>query len=183
MPRPTISQRIALEGGDEVKRQLNELGETGKKAFQKLQDAARGNESLNALSPTFEGLRARAAELGITFGQLGSRIHNVGGAVRETAVAGGILATAIAGTLVDQPNEGQLTIQMCVVDAVADDEHVGYGETDEIRIDCHFAATWLVDKRASEDGRCSLLAEQIARVKKRPSCIYDVVNKQYRAAG
>jgi uncharacterized phage infection (PIP) family protein YhgE len=99
MPRPTISQRIALEGGDEVKRQLNELGEAGKKAFQKLQESAKAAETLNGVSPTLESLRAKAGELGFSFGRLGATIHGVGGSIRETAVAGGLLATAIAGVV------------------------------------------------------------------------------------
>ena len=71
---------------------------------------------------------------------------------------------------------------MCVVDTIADDENVGYRETGEIRINCHLAAARLVDKRTGEDTRHLSLAEQVARVKKRAPCIYDVVNKQYDAA-
>ena len=77
--------------------------------------------------------------------------------------------------LLDHPNKRQLPKLMCVVDPIADDERVGYGEADEIRIDRHFATTWLVDKRTGEDSRCLLPAEQIARVKKRPPRIHDVV--------
>ena len=69
--------------------------------------------------------------------------------------------------LVDHPDEGQLATLMCVVDPVADDENVGYGETDEIRINCNFAATRVVDKRTGQDTRCFLLADQVARIQER----------------
>jgi len=72
---------------------------------------------------------------------------------------------------------------MCVVDAVADDKNVGYRETNEIKVNYHFTAARLVDKRAGEDARHLPLAEQLARVKKRASCIHDVVNEQHGAAG
>src|SRR5215471_5122358 len=72
---------------------------------------------------------------------------------------------------------------MCVVDAIADDENVGDGETDEIRVNCDLAATRFVDKRTGKDTRCFLLADQVARMQKRAARVYDVVNKQHRAAG
>ena len=36
-----IRQQIGLDGGDQVKQQLNDLGDAGKAAFQKLQDEPR----------------------------------------------------------------------------------------------------------------------------------------------
>src|SRR5215472_16282962 len=72
---------------------------------------------------------------------------------------------------------------MCVVDAIADDENVGYGEPDEIRVNCDLAATRFVNKRTGKDTRCFLLANQVARVQKRAARVYDVVNKQHGAAG
>src|SRR5215472_13117951 len=91
-------------------------------------------------------------------------------------------ASGLTG-LVHHPNEGQLAILMCVVDATADDENVGYGETDEIGVNCHLAATRFVDKCTGKDTRCFLLADQVARMQKRAARVYDVVNKQHGAAG
>ena len=85
--------------------------------------------------------------------------------------------------LVEHPDEGQLAILMCVVDPLADDENVGYGETDEIRINCNFAATRLVDKRTGQDTRCFLLADQVARIQERAARVDNVIDKQHGAAG
>ena len=48
MARPTISQRIALEGGDQIKRALADLGKAGEDAFGKLQKAG---EKVNLSGP------------------------------------------------------------------------------------------------------------------------------------
>ena len=66
-------------------------------------------------------------------------------------LAAGYFGASGLTRLVDHPNEGQLAILMCVVDAIADDENVGYGETDEIRVNCNLAAARFVDKRTGKD--------------------------------
>jgi hypothetical protein len=48
MARPTISQRIALEGADQVKRALADLGKAGEDAFAQLQKAG---EKVNLSGP------------------------------------------------------------------------------------------------------------------------------------
>jgi hypothetical protein len=42
MARPTISQRIALVGSEEVKRAFAELGKAGEEAFAQLQRSSTG---------------------------------------------------------------------------------------------------------------------------------------------
>lgn len=44
MAKNTITQTIALEGGEEIERQLRKIGEAGEQAFSKLGNATKGTE-------------------------------------------------------------------------------------------------------------------------------------------
>jgi hypothetical protein len=94
MARPTISQRIALEGADQVKRTLADLGKAGEDAFAQLQ---KGGEKVNLSGPasaienatkrasaTVDELRQRIAASGTTAAQSGSGFTQFGGAVQAT---------------------------------------------------------------------------------------------------
>lgn len=59
-----ITQRIALEGGKEIKSQLDDLGKAGQDAFKKLQDAAGASAALSRLQPILDQLRAKLEALG-----------------------------------------------------------------------------------------------------------------------
>src|SRR6202158_5235311 len=66
--RDTISQRIALEGGAEVKQQLQDLGKTGEAAFKQIQDAtATSTGGLSRLGSAFTGIFASFRSAGAAF--------------------------------------------------------------------------------------------------------------------
>ena len=80
MARPTISQRIALEGADEIKKALGDLGKAGEDAFAQLQKAG---EKFNLGNPTaaIEQLGKRA---GASIDDLRQRILGAGGAAAQS---------------------------------------------------------------------------------------------------
>ena len=86
MARASIIQRIALEGADEIKRALAEIGKAGEQALRKIQDAGKGAD----FAKEFTG----------EFGKIEEAAHRFGNAIREVtgSVAGNItnLATAAA---------------------------------------------------------------------------------------
>ncbi|TIL34322.1 phage tail tape measure protein [Mesorhizobium sp.] len=75
----TIKQRIALDGGKELKRELEEFGAAGRKAFKELQDAA---AQTKGLSPGFfnslKQAEAQIKSLAQSFNEAGKAIQNVG---------------------------------------------------------------------------------------------------------
>jgi hypothetical protein len=94
MARPTISQRIALEGGDQIKRALADLGKAGEDAFARLQKAG---EKVNLSAPaaaieqagkrasaTVYELRQSISSAGGTAAQSGAGFTQFGGAVAAT---------------------------------------------------------------------------------------------------
>lgn len=76
---PTIKQRIELDGGKELKRELEEFGAAGKKAFKELQAAA---EATKGLPPGFftslKNAEAQIKSLGKTVAETGKQIQNIG---------------------------------------------------------------------------------------------------------
>ena len=80
-------------------------------------------------------------------------------------------------------DEGQMSILVCVVDTITDDENVWYRETDEIDLDGHFPTARLVHQRACEDARCLLVAEEVARIKESSPSINDIIDEQHSSAG
>ncbi|RWB85911.1 MAG: phage tail tape measure protein [Mesorhizobium sp.] len=76
---PTIKQRIELDGGKELKRELEEFGAAGRKAFRELQAAA---EQTKGLSPGFfnslKRAEAQIKSLGEQFAKTGKQIQDVG---------------------------------------------------------------------------------------------------------
>ncbi|RWO29569.1 MAG: phage tail tape measure protein [Mesorhizobium sp.] len=75
----TIKQRIALDGGKELKRELEEFGAAGRKAFKELQDAA---AQTKGLSPGFfnslKQAEVQLKSLAQSFNEAGKAIQNVG---------------------------------------------------------------------------------------------------------
>ncbi|SIT52645.1 conserved membrane hypothetical protein [Mesorhizobium prunaredense] len=75
----TIKQRIELDGGKELKRELEEFGAAGRKAFKELQDAA---AQTKGLSPGFfnslKQAEAQIKSLAQSFNEAGKAIQNVG---------------------------------------------------------------------------------------------------------
>lgn len=70
----TISQRITLEGGDEVKKQLEALGKAGEKSFKQLQDAAQKSKvdpaQYAAIQKNLDGLIGTGTKLANQFLEL-----------------------------------------------------------------------------------------------------------------
>src|SRR5690242_8158887 len=93
MARPTISQRIALEGGEQIKRALAYLGQVGEAAFAKLQ---RAGEKVNLTAPV-GALSASAKTASATIEELRQRMAGVGGAASQSgsgfAAFGGLVQT------------------------------------------------------------------------------------------
>src|SRR5580693_4120445 len=76
-----------------------------------------------------------------------------------------------------------MPILICVVDTITDDENVRYGEADQINFHGHFPAARLVHQRAGDDTRCLPFPEEVARIKKGPPGINDIVHEQHGSAG
>ena len=64
MAKKTITQRIALEGGDEIRKGLKELGDAGQDAFKKISDSANSSKFGEQLSPRIRQIEGEARELG-----------------------------------------------------------------------------------------------------------------------
>ena len=79
MARPTISQRIALEGGDQIKRALADLGKAGEDAFSQLQKAG---EKVNLTGPRRDRSRDQAASA--TVDELRQRLVGIGGVAAQS---------------------------------------------------------------------------------------------------
>lgn len=100
MAEKTIRQRIALEGGDEVKERLEAIGKAGREAFEKLKEAVKDTTSatsgisgaINDIRKDFAKFRAEAAKVGAAVGDVGS---SMAGVVRNV----GMFAAAITGAI------------------------------------------------------------------------------------
>jgi phage-related protein len=104
----TISQRIALEGAEDILKQLAELGQAGEKAIQQIQEATGGaSPALTGLSAVAETVRGAFTRIGTDlapvrarFAELGEAAHEVGTRLTEVASIFGVgLAAGIAGGL------------------------------------------------------------------------------------
>lgn len=79
MARKTIKQRIALDGGKELQKELEQLGEKGAQAFKLLQEAAdqvKGPSS--AFLKSLDDAQKKLAEVGKRFRQIGDDIQKAG---------------------------------------------------------------------------------------------------------
>jgi phage-related protein len=97
--RDSITQRIALDGGNEVKSQLEQIGAAGKKAFRDLFDAASSSGAIDKIGKTFDSIKTKAAEIGGAFGDLGSSIGELGSKIEGTALRIGAVVGAIAAAV------------------------------------------------------------------------------------
>jgi phage-related protein len=109
----TISQRIALEGGDEVRRQFQELGKQGADAFAQLEKAGRDirfekiGQSAKELGEGLKQVGSAGAQAGKqvqdAFSQTGATLNNAGedasgfGARFATVAAGAVAGAAAIG--------------------------------------------------------------------------------------
>lgn len=82
--RDTIAQRIALIGDDDLKRQLQEIGELGEKAFTDLKAAAEAAGSVfNQLSGGVEDVQSIFRGLSAAFSPMASGISTMAGGVKQ----------------------------------------------------------------------------------------------------
>jgi phage-related protein len=87
MARPTISQRIALVGSEEVKRAFAELGKAGEEAFSQLQRSSSGlRQSFQQVSGAIQ-----------RFSRDEAAIQNLGRAADQVRTSFGDTGTAVAG--------------------------------------------------------------------------------------
>ena len=78
MAGSTITQRIALEGADQIKEALRRIGEAGRNAFQQIRDAGQGvkldavEAAAKRAGVSVEEMRARVAAARATLDTLGA---------------------------------------------------------------------------------------------------------------
>src|SRR5262245_9013948 len=126
MASKTISQRITLEGAEDIRKKLQELGKAGEAAFKQIQDAAskpiadpqqmaRSRQAVDQLvvagqrlSEQFQALTGDARQFGQAGAQAGQQAaaglnqtnaaaQQVGASVQMSATKFGLLAGAVAG--------------------------------------------------------------------------------------
>lgn len=74
--RNTITQRIALEGGEEVKRALDSIGQAGSKAFEDIKAAASADSGLDKAAAQAEALKNKVQEVTETTRGLGETVRS-----------------------------------------------------------------------------------------------------------
>ena len=93
MATKTISQRIALTGSEEIRKQLAALGEWGEKAFRDIQAAAGKLKGPGAeFARNMDAARKRVRELGQEFDKVGTKVRNFGAGVSVGVTAPFVLA-------------------------------------------------------------------------------------------
>ena len=73
---------------------------------------------------------------------------------------------------------GQVAVALRVVHSVADDEEVGNGKANVVRLDFLQAAGGLVEQRGDAQRFGMLLEEELAQVGEREACIEDVLDHE-----
>src|SRR5215210_8449910 len=94
MARPTISQRIALEGGEQIKRALADLGKAGEDAFSQLQKAG---EKVNLSGPA-AAIEAATRRAGSTVDDLRQRLSGIGSVASQGGAGFAQFGTAVEAT-------------------------------------------------------------------------------------
>jgi hypothetical protein len=116
MANKSFSVRISLDGGADIKKQLEGIGAAGKKAFSDLEDASRGNSFLQrfgvtvtevvgkfgALQETLRTVGGATVEFGSKVGGVVDKIAALGGLSLTGAAAGFIALTKAAGDAQEQ---------------------------------------------------------------------------------
>lgn len=113
MAGKTISQRIALEGGKEIREQLLGLGEAGEKAFEKISGAAKkAGEAGSHLKEGIGEAQKAIAEAREASTHLSQNLSELGAAFKTvtiSAAAVGAAITGVAGTLMAMAHSGAET--------------------------------------------------------------------------
>jgi uncharacterized protein Yka (UPF0111/DUF47 family) len=102
MASKTISQRITLEGGDDIKKQLEDLGRAGEASFKQIQDAAEKTKidpaRIDQTKQAFNNLSTAGAQLGNQFKALTESVAGFAsqGTTSALDVASGLQKTTAA---------------------------------------------------------------------------------------
>src|SRR5690242_19699983 len=100
----SLTARIALDGGEEIKKELEALGKAGARAFQQLKQAAekvntpavRLRASINRLVTDFGTLRTAGTTLGKDIASVGRGFDQIGTNARKVATNIGLVTAAAA---------------------------------------------------------------------------------------
>lgn len=95
----TITQRIALDGGQTVKTELEAIGKAAQDAFNRLKGAGTVNASLARLGTSIDGIAKRLAAVRIAAQGVGNSFNQFGASVRTSAVRFGLLSAGVATAL------------------------------------------------------------------------------------
>lgn len=96
--KQTLVQRIALEGGDEIRKELEALGEEGKKAFELLKREADAlSNTGNGFTKFLQETRKEFQVIGQHARNFGKAVGDVGEAARKTAQRVTLITAAAAG--------------------------------------------------------------------------------------
>jgi hypothetical protein len=82
---PTITQRIALEGADQIKQALNQIGKAGQEAFQQIRDAGEGVK-LSAIEVAAKRVGVSVDEMRARVAAARSTLDTLGATSREAAI-------------------------------------------------------------------------------------------------
>src|SRR4249919_1940537 len=108
----TISQRITLEGSEDIKKRFEELGKAGEKSFKQIQDAAEKTKvdpaRIDETKKAFDNLGAAGSKLGSQFSALANSLLNFGSAGTKSFTD---VATAAAGTAQAAQHLGTAVVQ------------------------------------------------------------------------
>jgi len=95
----TITQRIALEGGEDIRKQLESIGKAGQEAFKRFTDAANAQQILTRFGGTLDSIKARAEAVGVAGRRLGDDFSDLGNRVRTSARNIAIIGAVITGVV------------------------------------------------------------------------------------
>jgi hypothetical protein len=97
--KQTLVQRIALDGGKAIKRELEELGAEGKAAFEALRKAADDvSKAGSGLNRFLTNARREFKQLGDGVGEVGRGLSQMSDAARSTAIRFTALTAAVGAT-------------------------------------------------------------------------------------
>lgn len=91
MPGSTITQRIALEGAEQIKQALAQIGKTGQDAFAQIQQAG---EKIN-LDRSLGSIDASAKRTGASVEEMNGRLANAGGAFAAAGTAAQVAGSRV----------------------------------------------------------------------------------------
>lgn len=93
----TIVQQIRLDGGLEIKSQLDQIGEAGSKAFAKLRDAANSSGIIKSVGDAIDSVKVKAVAIGDAFGNVGKNFEKLEKSLKASAKSIAIVGGAVAG--------------------------------------------------------------------------------------